>query len=116
MDQHLSKAFEVANYMATLSAQRRLILEELNQKLVHYVNGGTFKITTELITFTKTLLDLGQESDVVFIDANNLPIVIADVQEFFDVIVSRYFESVNEYSAKYNAVKSSRKIEGIVSL
>jgi hypothetical protein len=116
MDEKLSKAFEVANYMATLSAQRRIILEELNQKLVHYVNGGTFKITTELITFTKTLLDLGQEADVVFIDANNMPVVIVDVQDFFDTIVSKYFESINEYSAKYNDIKSKRKVQDIVSL
>lgn len=116
MDEKLSKAFEVANYMATLSTQRRVILEELSQKLVHYVNGGTFKITPELIAFTKTLLDLGQDTDIVFIDANNMPVVIVDVQEFFDTLVSTYFESVNEYSAKYNEIKSKRKVEGIVSL
>ena len=116
MEEKISKAFEVANYMATLSTQRRIILEELNQKLVHYVNGGTFKITPELITFTKTLLDLGQESDVVFVDANNMPVVVASVQDFFDTIVSTYFEAINEYSAKYNEIKSKRKVEGLVSL
>lgn len=116
MEQKLSNAFEVANYMATLSTQRRIILEELTQKLVYYASGGTFKITPELITFTKTLLDLGQENDVVFIDANNMPIVIVNVSDFFDTIVSTYFEAVNEYSAKYNEIKSKRKVEGIVSL
>jgi len=116
MEQKLSNAFEVANYMATLSTQRRIILEELTQKLVYYASGGTFKITPELITFTKTLLDLGQETDVVFIDSNNMPIVIVSVSDFFDTIVSTYFEAVNEYSAKYNEIKSKRKVEGIVSL
>ena len=53
MDERIEKAFNVANYMATLSNQRRIILEEFEQKLVYYVNGGTFKITPELISFVK---------------------------------------------------------------
>ena len=59
MDERIEKAFEVANYMATLSNQRRIVLEEYNQKLVHYINGATFRITPELINLTKTILDLG---------------------------------------------------------
>ena len=31
MDERIEKAFGVANYMATLSNQRRIILEEFNQ-------------------------------------------------------------------------------------
>lgn len=38
MDERIEKAFQVANYMATLSNQRRIILEEFNQRTVHYVN------------------------------------------------------------------------------
>ena len=57
MDERIEKAFAVANYMATLSNQRRIILEEFNQKLVYYANGGTFKISPELINFTKSVID-----------------------------------------------------------
>ena len=116
MDERIEKAFSVANYMATLSNQRRIILEEYNQALVHYVNGATFKITPELINFTKTLLDIGQTHDVAFVDSNNFPIIVADVQEFFDTIVAIYFGSTNEYAAKYADLKSKRKISDIVNL
>jgi hypothetical protein len=116
MDNRIEKAFAVANYMATLSNQRRILLEEYTQKLIYYANGSTFKITTELINFTKILLELGHTSDVAFIDSNNFPVIIRDVQEFFDSIISVYFEAVNDYSAKYVDLKSKRNVADIVEL
>lgn len=116
MDERIEKAFGVANYMATLSNQRRIILEEFNQKRVYYINGGTFNITPELINFTKTTLDLGHTTDVAFIDANNFPVVISDVQDFFDAIVGIYYEVLNDYSAKFTEIKSKRKIGDIIGL
>lgn len=116
MDEKLEKAFGVANYMATLSNQKRIIKEEFNQKLVIYVNGGTFKVDRELITFTKSLVDLGHVTDIVFIDFNQLPILISDVSKFLDDIVAVYFEAVNEYFTKINEIKSKRKLTEIVNL
>jgi len=116
MDEKIQKAFSVANYMATLSNQKRIILEEYGQKLVYYTNGATFKVSQELIALTKTSLDLGYTSDVPFIDSNNLPIVINDVQDFLDNLVSIYFEAVNEYYVKYAEIKNKRKVEDIVNL
>jgi hypothetical protein len=116
MDDKIEKAFAVANYMATLSNQRRIILEEYTQKLVYYINGSTFKITPELINFTKTVLDLGYTDDVAFLDSNNFPVIINDVQKFFDDITLIYFESINSYAAKYADLKSKRKIADIVEL
>jgi hypothetical protein len=116
MDERIEKAFAVANYMATLSNQRRIILEEFNQKRIHYQNGGTFEVSPELINFTKTILDLGHTEDVVFIDSSNFPVVINDVQEFFNNIVDTYFQAINEYSTKFADIKSKRKISDIVEL
>jgi len=116
MDERIEKAFEVANYMATLSNQRRILLEEYTQKLVHYINGASFKITPQLINFTKTVLDLGYAEDVAFVDANNFPVIINDVQAFFDTISLVYFESTNDYAVKYAELKSKRKISDIVEL
>ena len=116
MDERIEKAFEVANYMATLSNQRRIILEELDQKLIYYVNGATFNIGSELINFTKTVLDLGHLTDVAFLDSNKLPVIIKDVNEFFEEITSIYFESINEYAAKYADLSKKRKIKDIVDL
>lgn len=116
MDSQVEKAFEVANYMATLSNQRRIILEEFNQQLIYYTNGATFKIGPELISFTKIMLDLERADDIAFVDANNLPVIIADVRQFFDEISSIYFEAVNEYAAKFSEISSKRKIKDMVEL
>lgn len=116
MDEKIEKAFDVANYMATLSNQRRVILEEFNQKTVFYTNGGTFKITPELISFVNLTLGYGYVEDVPFIDSNNFPIIIANVQEFYDSLVDTYYSAINEYSVKFTEIKTKRKIEDIVSL
>jgi hypothetical protein len=116
MDERIEKAFAVANYMATLSNQRRILLEEYTQKLVYYANGATFKITPELINFAKTVLDLGYTEDVAFVDSNNFPVIIHDVQAFFDIISLIYFESTNEYAVRYADLKTKRKISDIVEL
>ena len=58
MDEKIQKAFEVVNYMATLSNQRRLLAQEVDQKLIYYINGSTFKITPTLINFAKLMIDL----------------------------------------------------------
>jgi hypothetical protein len=116
MDERIEKAFAIANRMATLANQRRIVLEEFNQKLVYYENGGTFKINPELVNFTKSVLDLGYTHDVPFIDVNEFPIVITDVQEFFDKILLLYMNSINEYSVKFAHLASQRKIEDIVAL
>jgi len=116
MDEKIEKAFAVANFTATLSNQRRIILEELNQKLSFYTNGATFKITPELISFTKTVVDLGYVEDTAFIDSNNYPVVIENVNVFLDNIVSVYFEALNEYTVRYAEIKNKRKIADIVEL
>lgn len=116
MDDKIKQAFDTANYVATFSNQRRIIQEELNQKLVYYINGGTFKVTLELINFTKTALDLGHTTDVVFVDQNKIPVLVNDVRSFLDDLLSVYFESVNDYYRQYADLKRLRQVENITSI
>lgn len=116
MDEKIEKAFEVVNYMATLSNQRRLLAEEVDQKLIYYINGSTFKITPTLINFAKLMIDLDRVADAVFIDDNNNPVVVADVHEFFNAITSQYFEVTAGYSSRFLAIKSKRKISDLTEL
>ena len=116
MDEKIEKAFAVANYMATLSNQRRIILEEYNQSLLYYKNGYTFRVTPELISLTKICLDSEKTTDIVFVDLNNLPVLISSVQDFFNDITDLYFKATAVYAEKYNAIKSKRKIADIIDL
>lgn len=115
MDEKIEKAFEVANYMATLSNQRRIILEEFNYALIYYINGATFKINPELINFTKTMIELGNTNNV-FLDSNNLPVIIPNIIDFYNNITTIYFKSLSEYHTKYTEISKKRKIMDIVEL
>lgn len=115
MDERLEKAFQTANFMATLSNQRRIILEEFNQKLIFYINGSTFTVTTGLITFVSTLLGTGLTQSVI-LDDNSIPVYIEDLNHFYESILSIYKEATNEYLSKYSELKTKRRIGDIVSL
>lgn len=114
MDERLQKAFEIADYMSTFSAQKQIIKEEYIQSLIYFYNGGTFSINKELITFVKTLRDLTDSKEVVLVDDNSLPIEVKDINEFLEAILSKYFFAVNEYYTKYKNLKSSRTVEGLI--
>ena len=116
MDERVQKAFDSANYMATLVSQKNILKEELAQNLLHYENGGTFTASKELINFVKTLLDVGYLENVVVVDDNATPINIENLKLFFDKVISVYFEAVNEYYNKHNALIKQRKIESLVDL
>jgi len=115
MNKNLQQAFEVANYMITLADQKRVLQEEFDQNSVYFLNGGCFKVNKELINFVKTLLDLGKEN-AVLIDSNSLPVEIADLKTFLDNILHTHFFAVNSYHTKYQKLKSSRTIEGLISI
>jgi len=116
MDERIEKAFEVANYMATLSNQRRLLIEEFNQKLIYYINGATFKITPELICLAKTWIDRGLVEDVVFTDTNDAPVLINDLNDFFEKISTQYLQATTEYFTKFSELRVKRKISAILEL
>ena len=114
MDPIVQKAFDVANYMTTLSNQKQILKEEFSQNIIHYKNGGTFTVTRDLINFVKTLLDLGHEEDIVLIDDNHTPISIDHLKPFLEVLLEIYQSSISEYYTKYSQLKNSRKVEALV--
>lgn len=115
MDEKLEKAIQTANYMATLTNQRKLALEEFNQSLIYYFGGASFTATPNLISFLKMLIDNGNTSAVV-LDDNSIPVKIEDLSEFYNNILSIYGEASLIYYVKYTELKKKRKIEDLVSL
>lgn len=115
MDERLEKAFQTANYMTTLSNQRKVILEEFQQSLIHYFQGASFTVDRNLITFISTLV--ARETTVsVVLDDNNIPVEIPDLKVFLDEIISIYFSATNEYLVKYNQIRSKRRVSDLIAL
>lgn len=115
MDERLEKAFQTANYMTTLSNQRKVILEEFQQSLIYYFQGASFTIDRNLITFISTLVARDITSAVI-LDDNNIPVEITDLKAFLDEIMSNYFSATNEYLAKFNQIKSKRRVGDLIAL
>ncbi len=115
MDERIEKAFQTANYMATLSNLRKVAIEELNQNLIYYFQGATFTIDRSLISFVKILIDSGQ-NDFVLLDDNSIPVKIEDLRDFFLKILTVYGEETNKYLIKYSELKTKRKVEALIEL
>ena len=72
-------------------------LKVKTQNLLNFSsNGGTFKVSQELIGFVKFVVDSGKDTTVI-LDKNDIPVRIDDTKKFLEDISSLYFESINEY-------------------
>jgi len=114
MDERLEKALEFANFMVTLNNQKRSLKEKYYTDCMYYHNGGTFKITKDLITFIKVLIDLGNEQETTVIDDNDLPIRVDNLKIFLDNIIDQYFIASNSYYNDYQLLKKNRNVEALV--
>jgi hypothetical protein len=115
VDERIEKAFQTANFMATLSNLRKTALEEYQQSLIYYFQGSSFTVTRELIVFVHTLIELGNTESII-LDDNHIPLKINNLQEFLGNLQDLYQQSTNEYLSKYASIKSKRKIEDLVNL
>ena len=115
MDERIEKAFQTANFMATLSNLRKTALEEYQQNLIYYFQGSSFTVNRELIVFLHTLIQLGKEESIV-LDDNFIPLNIVNLKEFLDNILEIYAQATNVYLSKYGDIKSKRKVEDLVKI
>jgi hypothetical protein len=115
VDERLEKAFQTANYMTTLSNQRKVIFEEFQQSLIYYFQGASFTIDRSLITFFSALISRNTTSSVI-LDDNNIPVNIPDLSVFLDDILAIYTTASNEYIVKYNQIKTKRRVGDLMAL
>lgn len=114
MSTTLSKALEFANYRTTLNNQKQALKVKTQGLLMYSINGGTFSVDRELITFCKMLLDQEEEFCVLLDDYEN-PIRV-ELESFYDEILSRYNEATNEYYVEYEKLKKARSIQNVLDL
>lgn len=115
MDERLEKALEFANYMKTLSNQRRVLQEQFKESLIYFYNGSQFTISIELINYANMLVEKDITVDVVFVDDNEIPVAVANLTVFLENIQDQYFRALNKYYVDYNKIKSNRSVEKLVA-
>lgn len=114
MDNRLEKALEFSNYVTTLSNQKRVLQEQYKQNLIYFFNGCQFTIDKELINYTYMLIQTDNINNVVFIDDNEIPIVIEDVTKFLEDIKNIFLEESKNYYNSYSKLKNNRTIAKLV--
>lgn len=115
MDERLEKALDFSNFMVTLNNQKRFLTESYEQDIIHYTNGCQFTVNKELICFCKIML-LQEQDSIVLIDDNSRPLEIENLEEFYNTIMSKYFEASNTYLVEYTKLTKTRSIEKMVEL
>lgn len=116
MSERLTKALEFANYRLTLNNQLTSLRSKMQTKLIHSINGGTFSITRDLITFVESLINKGYDENVVLIDNFENPVMIEDMNDFLDNIISKYFEVTNDYHTEFVKLRQARKVHKLLDI
>lgn len=115
MDERLKKALDYSNYMVSLNAQKRILLENFQNDSLYFFNGGEFLADNSLISFVQSLIQLNQ-TEAVLLDKNNLPILVENLDTFQKNVLDTYAKASNRYFAEYNKLKNTRKIEILVEV
>jgi hypothetical protein len=114
MSAKLTKALEFANYRVTLNNQQAALRAKTEALLSYSINGGTFTIDRELLTFCKMLLD-NKKKQAVLLDIYKNPVQV-ELKLFYEEILSRYFEVTNEYFVEYENLKKARQVNRVVDI
>ena len=113
--ERLEKALDFSNTMQTFNLAKNNLKVKTQNLLSYSTNGGTFRVSQELIGFMQFVVSSGK-SETILLDKNDIPIQIIDTEKFVEDVTSLYFEAVNEYYNDYQKLRSSRKIEKVLEI
>jgi len=113
--ERLAKALDFSNTMQTFNLAKNNLKVKTQNLLSYSTNGGTFRVSQELIAFVNMAVTSGKSS-LILLDKNDIPIQIDDTMKFLEDISSLYFEVINEYYNDYQKLRSSRKIEKVLEI
>jgi len=108
------KALDFSKYQQTLNVKIQNLQDRAQSNLTLGYNGGLFFVDQTLIAFVKTLIDFKRITDVVLLDSNQKPILIADLNDFQTEILDRYFTVTNQYLEEYSQIKKQRSVEKLL--
>jgi len=115
MDEKVAKALEFANYRQTLNNQIQTLKVRTETQLIISKNGGTFHINESLISFLNFLISRDQE-EAVLLDNNKSPVLIKNLEEFLDEVLTRYLDVTNDYLEQYEKIRKARNVKKILDM
>jgi hypothetical protein len=101
--ENIDKLMAVADKMAHQSKHRRVLKEKYQSENILFYNGGQFEVTRGLLSFINILMH-GLDHKVVVVDDLEFPILISNLQDFYETLISQYAKAANSYYLAFNAL------------
>lgn len=114
-NERLTKALGFANYKTAMSNRKMHLKMQMEDSLNYAVNGGIFAINRELISFVYSLVASGT-NEAVLIDNRGNPVMVSDLNEFLELLKTRYFEATNDYFRMITLLNKARTVEQIAAI
>jgi len=111
----IEKAYEFINFRTTIVNQKHLLLAQVEERLTCYLNGGVFRAEPGFIAFIGDIINSGYESAPI-LDVNNNPILIKDLSEFKNTLLSSYMEVVYDYWKDWEDIRVERDLKKIADV
>lgn len=114
MEKRLEQALEFSNFRNILSTRQENLKVLLKNRLLLTYGGGLFSINSELIGLISSLIN-AEKKEFIFIDKNNLPILVEDLNDFWDKVFSKYTDSLSKYYKSYQKLDEAREIRKVIN-
>ena len=114
MDKRLEQALEFSNFRMILSTRQKNLKVLMENKLKLNYNGGTFKVSIDLLSFLSVLLLSGRK-EIIILDLNDTPILITDLDDFGHKLVEKYEAATKQYYDSYQKLNEMRDIRKAVN-
>lgn len=111
--ENLEKAYNYSNYSRTINNQINLLKLKVKKQLRFSINGGMFEITPEFLIHVKSYAEQGIYR-AVFLDINDIPIKIEDLEEFYQEILTKERNVLNEYYEEFEKIRMVRKLTDLL--
>jgi len=113
MDNRLEQALDFSNFRMILLTRQKNLKVLMNNKLTLVYEGGIFKVNKELISFID-LVDRCNFKEFIFIDSNDIPILVKDIKEFQKAAFAKYESALNQYHKSYQKLSEARDIRKVI--
>jgi hypothetical protein len=110
MDARLEKALDFSNFRMIIATRQKNLKSLFENKLILYYEGGIFKVTTEFLSFLVTIIMREKQDGFIFIDQNEIPIYIKDLDDFYNEAFKKYKSAIKQYYDSYQKLSEAREI------
>lgn len=112
MDQRLIKALEASKNLESLNTIKAQIFEKFEEKLQIFYNGGEFVAGIDLLRTVGLYISKDATRNII-LDQNNIPIVVDDLEGFYNLIWNTYQTALLEYESEYSNIVSTLRNKSV---